>query len=117
MVTLELAEYLKSHGARVQVYTREHAGAMAGMMEASGIQVIDDPGYPFRCEDYDTIWVHHQLLPPALLAQLADPTGTMPVFVFHHMSSLDSNRMEQPYIKEFERRLAGLSLFISEDAK
>lgn len=117
MVALELAEYLKSHGARVQVYTREHTGAMADMAKASGIQVIDDPKHPFRFEDYDAIWVHHQLLPPALLAQLADPPAPMPVFVFHHMSSLDSNRMEQPYIKDFERRLAGLSLFISEDAK
>ena len=117
MVTLELAEYLRSRGASVEIYTRHHAGAIAAETRRAGLPVITSPGHPFRLEDYDYIWVHHQLLPPALLEQLADPPATMPVFVFHHMSSLDSNRPEQPYIDNFEARLASLSLFISETVR
>jgi len=115
MVTFELAEYLQSRGARVQIYTRHHAGAIAKLTKQAGLPVVTNAtGYAFRLEDYDYIWVHHQLLPPALLEQLADPPAAMPVFLFHHMSSLDSNRLEQPYIDGFEARLAGLSLFISD---
>ena len=114
MVTLELAEYLQSCGAHVQIYTRHHAGAVAAETRRAGLSVVTGSKHPFRLEDYDYIWVHHQLLPPALLEQLAAPPASMPVFLFHHMSSLDSNRLEQPYIEGFEARLAGLSLFISD---
>jgi len=114
MVTVELAEYLQSRGAAVQVYTRRHSGPIAAMSRAGGLTVITNPKHPFRLEDYDYIWVHHQLLPPALLEQLANPPIQMPIFIFHHMSSLDSNRLEQPYIDGFEARLASLSLFISD---
>jgi len=117
MVTLELAEYLKGCGASVQVYTRSHSGPIAAMARESGLTVITNPGHPFRLNDYDYIWVHHQLLPPALLAQLAAPPAAMPAFIFHHMSSLDSNKMEQPYIDGLEARLASLSLFISQAAR
>ena len=114
MVAFELAEYLQSRGACVQIYTRHHAGAIAVETRRAGLTVITSKKHAFRLEDYDYIWVHHQLLPPALLEQLADPPAEMPVFIFHHMSSLDSNRLEQPYIDGFEARLAGLSLFISD---
>jgi len=117
MVTFELAEFLRSRGASVEIYTHNHAGPIAGMTKQAGLPVITGPKHPFRLEDYDYIWVHHQLLPPALLQQLADPPMKIPVFIFHHMSSLDSNKPEQPYIEGFEARLASLSLFISETVR
>jgi len=57
----------------------------------------------------DIAWIHHQVLPPALLFE---PGST--VFVFNHMSA--SHPLEYPFAPRIERALASAVLFPSEGA-
>ncbi|MDR2752816.1 MAG: glycosyltransferase, partial [Oscillospiraceae bacterium] len=110
VTTLHLAEYLQQAGATVTVFTHWLGNVLGQLFAQSKITVIADKAHPFALEDFDYIWVHHQVLPAAILRALAHPPANPPVFLFLHMSALPGNHLEWPYICGLEELLSSLSL-------
>ena len=115
--TLELAEYLQQQGAEVVVYTYFFSDPIVPFFKDRHIRVTtDEEG--LRLEDFDYIWVHHQVLPLPFIKQLAGERPTdMPAFIFLHMSGLETHFLEQAHIWDMERRIASNVLFVSDEAK
>lgn len=117
MVVLELAEYLKSQGAQVVVYTCFYHDPIKRYFEKRNINVVTSDKN-FSLEDFDYIWVQHQILPISIINQLGGPLpAKMPVFLFLHMSALVTHFLEQPYIWDMELKLSAKSLFVSEKTR
>ncbi|MGJ9414381.1 hypothetical protein ACHAAC_16905 [Aeromicrobium sp. CF4.19] len=119
VVTLDLAEYLRDAGADVLVYAAYVGTPADEIFSDRGIDVVDDEGVKgLSFAEFDVVWVNSQVLPVAMLDQLADPPpGSMPAFVFLHMSPLPIAPDEHPYIIGLEERLASLSLFNSVESR
>ena len=115
MVTLELAEYLSSIGAKVTVYTNVALPPALMSFENAKIKVISSQDkYDLSLKDFDYVWVHSLTFPRQLLDELKDLPKELPAFVFLHMSPLDSIPDEHPWIYDLENSLSSLSLYISE---
>ena len=115
MVTLELAKYLLSAGARVVVYTNVMLAPASASFEDAGIEVVspkDD--FNFSLKDFDYVWVHSLTIPCQLLDELKYSHKKMPAFIFLHMSPLDIIPDEHPWIYNLENILSTISLYISE---
>jgi len=116
VVALELAQYLRSAGADVVVYASYAAPPMLDHFAAAGIRVVDDAAAgTLALGDFDYVWVHSQVLPLSLATELAAGLPSEPpIFVFHHMSALETAADEHPYMYGLEDRLSSLSLFVSQ---
>ena len=119
VVALELAEYLKSSGAEVVIYTCFCGEPMKGICKERGIKVDEYSGFPkYKLGDFDVVWVHSQILPLSIVEALGKKElSDVPLFVFLHMSGMDWIPDEKPWIFDLENRLSSLSLFISEEVK
>lgn len=115
MVTLELAKYLSSVGARVTVYTNIAFSPALDFFETAGVRVISSRNeYNWSLQDYDYIWIHSLTFPQQILEELKLPFRKTPAFIFLHMSPLDSIPDEHPWIYDLENSLSSLSLYISD---
>jgi len=118
VVTIELADYLRGHGASVIVYTCYKNDPVARLFNERGIKVVCADEEPkLKLEDFDYVWVHSQVLPISMIQELG---GTLPKklpkFLFYHMSQFeDEIPDEMPWIYDLEHRLSSYSLFVSEE--
>lgn len=119
IVSIELAEYLKSQKAEVTIYTCFKGEPVASLCEKKNISVVSFEEKPqFKLGDFDIIWIHSQILPLSIVEQLGEKLPKkMPIFVFLHMSGMDWIPDEKPWIHDLENRLSSLSLFISEEVR
>jgi len=120
IVTMELAEYLKSNGGIVEVYTYTYADPMKSEFEKRKIKVITtEDNYDFNLANYDYIWIHSNVLPEDLVKQLVDIEALrhIPYFIFLHMSPHDFAPDEAPWIYQFEEKLADKILFVSDETR
>ena len=119
LVALELAEYLQSIGASVEVYTYFSDYPAKGFFEAKEIKITTASDNPiYKTSDFDYIWVHSQVIPISIIDSLSDSSDSShPIFVFHHMSPFDWIPDERPYIYDLEEKLASVSSFIAEETK
>lgn len=109
VVTYELAKFLKSNGYEVDVYTHVYDYPVKKYFEEADINVTTNS---LNLKSYyDIIWVHHQVLPRAVIESIA--THPTRVFFFHMSGVLP---LESPYIHNLEERLASKSVFVSEEA-
>ena len=118
MVVLDLARFLKSQSASVEVFASWYSGLAGAEYEQAGIPVCTDETRHFDITDYDYVWVNSQVLPVSIVDQLRDvPREKAPYFIFNHMSALDLAPDEQPYMYQFEEKVSSLSLFVSQETK
>lgn len=118
VLTLELADYLQQHGAQVEIFCSEYAEPVRSEFEKCNLTVIDDEDYEFALSDYDYIWVNSQILPLSIVRQLSEEHhGSVPAFIFNHMSALDIVTDEYPYLYGLEESLASLVLSVSPEAE
>ena len=119
VVTLELAQELAKLGAKVTVYTCDHADPAKTLYKNHNIKVDtaqDNPNY--KLSDFDYIWVHSQILPLSIVKCLSRKMpAKVPVFIFLHMSGMDWLPDEKPWIYNLENQLSSLSLFICEEVE
>lgn len=115
VVTVELAEYLKTQGAKVEIYSYSFGSPMKEVCEKNNIKLTSADDHPeYRLRDFDYIWVNSQTLPVSIINDLARPLPKkMPKFIFDHMSSLDIIPDERPYIYQLEQRLSSKTLSMS----
>ncbi|EFQ83114.1 hypothetical protein HMPREF0063_12323 [Aeromicrobium marinum DSM 15272] len=117
IVTLELADELRSRGASVVVYAAFVGEPAAAAFRDHGIDLLDEAATSaagITLDDFDLVWVNSQVLPlPVVDSLMRSWPSRLPVFVFHHMSPLDYAPDEHPYLHGLEERLASLSTFIS----
>lgn len=112
---LELADYLRTEGADVVIYTHHYDDPAKSFFEEKNIKVVRSQEDPeFSLSDFDYVWVHSQILPLSIIRALG---GTLPKklpkFIFHHMSALDNIPDESPYIFDLEEKLSSKTLFVS----
>lgn len=115
-VTLELAKALKTLGAKVTIYTCDLGEPASICFKDASLhvdQASENPSY--KLADFDYVWVHSQILPVSLVNELITPEGTLPSFIFLHMSGMDWIPDEKPWIFNLENQLSSLSLFICEE--
>lgn len=123
----ELAGFLSSKGVDVTIYTWFADSPMLDEFHNKGFRVIqkDTPEEgSLHADDFDLIWVQHEVLPPAIAeAFLNMPQSQQsrsnnakpkPVLIFSHMSPFNELHIEFPYIYDFEERYSDLSVFNSE---
>lgn len=115
IITLELAEYFSKRAKNVFIATTTYDNPIKTEFEnLNNITVfnINDEklNEVIREEGVDLAWIHHQMIPDALLES---PSNTK--FVFHHMSPYTN--YETPFVPEIERVLADKILLNSEETK
>ncbi len=113
VVTLELAEYFKSKGVEVTIYTIYIDSPMRELFSEFNVLLPDS--FDHKVDEYDLIWVHQHVLPESIIRSLVKGHEYKTKFVFFHMSAfLD---FEMPYVYELEKNLPSLSLWVSEETK
>lgn len=124
MVCAQVAEELQRMGASVVVLASSFTGPARSVFENKGIHVKVGEDLESSIFDFDYVWVHSQLLPLSFVKQLGVvsrngiPAGKeLPVFIFNHMSALDSSPDEHPYIPLLEETLATAEVFVSEESR
>lgn len=119
VVALDVATYLKEHGADVGVYAGAIGSPALDWFSQRGITVDCDMERWYDLADYDLIWVQSQVLPLTIINQLMHITSTdkTPAFVFNHMSALDVASDEHPYLYMLEEKLTAKSLYVSQESK
>lgn len=115
VVTLELAEYLRSEGAKVEIYTYSIGSPMKEICEDKRVKITTADDHPeYHLSDFDYIWINSQTLPISIVHELSRPLPKkMPRFIFDHMSPLDIIPDERPYIYQLEQRLSSKTLSMS----
>lgn len=117
-VTLELAAFLQSLGAKVIVFTPTLASPSKDHFEKNNIRVdVAQDAQKYNIEDFDYIWVHSQIIPESIVEQLGEEHKKNPIFIFLHMSSFDWLPDEHPYIYGLEEKLSSLTLYICEEVR
>lgn len=118
VVAIELAAFLKSQGAEVEIYTYTHAPEIAKICRERQVKLVT-PGEAtqFRLLDYDYVWIHSQVFPENLVDELPKlkAGAHCPYFIFLHMSPHDYAPDEFPWIYQFEEKLADQVLFVSRE--
>lgn len=114
--TLELAEYLQSQGAVVTVYTYFLSEPISPYFKGKNIKVVTDDT-ELKIEDFDYVWVHHQVIPLSFINSLATGKKRLPMFIFLHMSGLKTHFLEQAHIWGLEEKIASKILYVSDEAR
>lgn len=112
MVIFEMAKYFKERGDDVVIFTWLLNDPMKTLIADAGIYATTYD-YDAKLDDFDVVWVHHQVLPRKILDEL-EKKKKQPIFLFHHLSSIEDLYLEQPYIYELENKIASKSLFVAE---
>lgn len=111
ITVLELATYLIREGADVTVYTLSIGRPISEEFDKlPEITIVSDINTPLSFQQFDLIWVHHQILPITMLAELAKGVDLPPI-VFHHMSTIVP--LETPHINKLENYIASVATFNS----
>lgn len=110
---LELADYLRKKGAVVCVFTHYFDSPMKDFYIEKGIEVTTDDS-ALLMDDFDYIWVHHQVLPESIIVELG-ASKRWPVFIFNHMSPFEELAIERPFIWSLEDSIASASVFNSQE--
>lgn len=115
MVVLELSEHLAHAGAQVTIYTNFcDSPIKKEFSRLKNVQVITEE--PSAYDDFNLIWIHHQLIPVALLRYLERcDADKRPQIVFHHMSPF--HPLEFPFAIRLEAEMADLILYNSEETR
>lgn len=115
LVTLELADYLQSRGAIVDIFTLTLHNPAKDLFLSKNLKVSAVQNNPiYKLEDYDYIWTNSQVLPPTIINDLGKKHKKYPAFIFLHMSSMEWIPDEHPFVYMLEERLSSLSLYICE---
>ena len=119
VVTLELAEFLKSIGMNVEIYTCFFDEPLKTICNKKKIKVTDASSSPdYDILNFDFIWSHSQILPLSIIRQLSNRNvENFPKFIFLHMSGMDWIPDEKPWIYGLENKISDKSLFISEEVR
>ena len=112
LATLELATFFKDRGAKVSIFTWYTYAPMRTSFEKQNIEIITDENDKHLNDNFDIIWVHHQVIPKKILEKLYNNTCRSK-FIFYHMSPLKELALEQPYLYDLEAKIANLVLFTS----
>lgn len=112
IVTLELAEWFASRGARVDVLAHIIGDPiLQEFKKIKNVFIHTDPN-TIDYESKDLIWIHHQLIPQKVVELFSASKLTARVF-FHHMSPY--HPLEQPFFFRIEKALADAVLFNSHE--
>jgi len=114
MVTLELAEYLSRVGWSVHVLTNFISEPMLKEFRPLNGVTVHTNADTVDATELDLIWVHHQLLPEAIVDMAEQGLLTAKV-VFHHMSPFVP--LEFPLFARVENWLADAILFNSAETQ
>jgi hypothetical protein len=114
MVTLELAEHLSRLGWDVHVLTNFFSEPMLTEFRTLDRVAVHTAVAAVPLTDLDLIWVHHQLLPEAIV-DLAEQGALRAKVVFHHMSPFVP--LEFPLFARVEKWLADAILFNSPETQ
>ncbi len=109
MVTIELYEYFASHGHSVQIFTNFISDRFKSIITEKKLPIYDAQNFMSN-QDFDLIWVHHGVLPRALLSR----DRVIAKFIFHHMSPFEP--FELPFLLNIESKSC-LILSNSEETK
>lgn len=104
LVTLELAEFFVARGDDVVLFTNRPGapikGETAGLARTGRFKLISDDSAELDPK-FDLIWMHHNLLPTAVIEALGK--GLAAHIVWHHMSTFVE--IEMPLFAPLERRI------------
>lgn len=118
---IEMAEYLLSQKAKVEIYTLTYASPIREECEQRKIKVHTFADQPdLKLKDYTFVWVCSQVLPVSIVKELktlSEGRSDIPRFIFAHLSSLDIIPDEFPWIYNFEDKLADQILYMCEEAE
>lgn len=120
VVTIELADYFKKKGAKVDVYSYTLDEPVKWELEKRRISMYTaHNAVNLDIFNYDYIWIHSQVLPESMTSQLSELHNKKerPYFIFLHMSPHDYIPDEFQWIYDFEDKLADLVLYISEETQ
>ena len=98
ILTLELARELGRRDYEVTVFAHALGDPIARLARERGVAVTNEPR---SLQGVDLAWIHHQVVPDALLACLS---ASHPLVVFEHLSP--SEPLELPFLADVEARLA-----------
>lgn len=113
----ELAKYLQSVGCVVTLYVWEFNNPMRKIFSELNFPVITKnmaDAEKLSIEDFDILWVQHNVLPISILRQLAVAHEQGPLIIFSHMSPYRELYIEQPYMSGLEDAIADLVVCNSE---
>src|SRR3990167_10090360 len=115
ITTLELAEYFSSKNANITILTNYAAPPiLEDFNKFPKVKIVltkTKEAEKLTADNFDLIWVHHQLLTENLINQLAEIKATKPLVVFYHMSMIAP--LEFPIIYHAENVMADLVMFNS----
>lgn len=111
MVTLELVEEFVARGWDVSIYTHILESPIREefdrLVSSGKVSFYDDEDPE---SDFDLIWIHHSVLPPAVIRALVHRSAKTRV-VWHHMSALPG--LEASMLPDVEMRIADLVSYVS----
>ena len=120
VVTIELAEFFKKCGAKVEVYSYTFDDPIREEFQHRKIKVLTaDDKLVLDMYKYDYIWIHSQVFPESMTKQLSSLSKrkNKPCFIFLHMSTHAYIPDEFQWIYQFEDKIADKILYISEETK
>ncbi len=116
MTLLEHIEYFSNEGYFVEIFTNHYSEFMVSQVAEvtqNKFFITSDANHDFFINNYDIIWIQHQLIPNKILDQLSEVKSVKPKFIFIHMSSFV--HLEFPWLYNIENRISDLSLVISDE--
>ncbi len=114
IVTLELAEYFTSQGAKVDILTNFIDYPIKKEFDKINNLKVEIDYIKLDASKYDLIWIHHQLIPYKLLEQIKQNKNKAKI-VFHHMSPYHG--LEFPCFASIEQSIADKVLYNSAETK
>lgn len=117
---IELAQFLVKHGWSVVLYSWLVESPLKDIIDSMGLRVLDrnDPeALNLRVQDFDLLWIQHQVIPESILMSMASPDAYNTKVVFSHMSPYREVHIEQPYTYNLEQSCGDLILFNAESTK
>lgn len=111
----ELAQYLRGCHCDVTLYAWLVEPPMEDILAEAGLRVLskdDQESKGLSLDDFDLIWVQHEVLPESLLRDAAEENRSgSPIIVFSHMSPYEEIFIEHPYTYDLEDVLADVIVF------
>jgi len=113
---LEHIEYFYNLGYEIYIFTNLYSQRMIEEIHKiteGNFFITDNAGYQFNINDYDVIWIQHQLIPDKILEDLSTLNYIKPKIIFIHMSPYI--HIEFPWLYDIENKIADVCLVISEE--
>ncbi|WP_449549800.1 glycosyltransferase [Lelliottia amnigena] len=117
IVTLEIAETFLNLGWHVTIYTNLFLPPLSletlKLPHQERLYIPTEPNEDMD-QDFDIIWIQHNLLPPSLIRSLMNE-GIKSYIIWHHMSSYI--HIELPLLHDIENTISDVVTVISEEVK